>query len=576
MNLRFPDVLHPSANDFELCETLVTRSKIDDVMEMAARSANPTTGPERTNPYTARAVVMALMLVVAGRGTISLANMLATLWHLTADQLQRVGMTGYISPERLSALALNHDQYVAEYQLLRAKFNELIATIDSSPHPRQRREPNSVRWARVSNLTAEQKRVLDTKEQRFVEVIDLVTKASLIGARPDHWKGHVAIDETLIESFANKKGCGTKMNEMGVADADGSWYKDKKSGEWKIYHKVVAAIPAISPYGIDMENLTIGLHVRKPHTGDNAAAALAAILASWRTGFRPEPKSSPFAIGDQAYTKNADLFLLSMAKWGYRVIADARQKVTKHEIRLESGHRVVAGQLVCPAGDHLSHQPLGWPPDEQVVGAFAVAERADVIDEIARYAAPTNGRPTLVESGPHKGEVAIRVACPAMAGQVRCPLMADSLAQPDTVPFATNAPKTDHWPACKSANTTAYLKVKQTKHLDSLIRGSYLHADWYNFNRSRNEKTFSQLKSVTQGGLDGNRIHLMGRARVGLAVTLALAIQNVRILEEWKRREEYATRKHLVHASPRFRHTPREARRKARAKILKEYRATHR
>jgi hypothetical protein len=154
--------------------------------------------------------------------------------------------------------------------------------------------------------------------------------------------------------------------------------------------------------------------------------------------------------------------------------------------------------------------------------------------------------------------------------------MPDSLALPDTVPYATNAPENAHWPACKFANTTAYLEVKHTKHLDSLVRGSYLHADWYDFNRSRNEKVFSQLKAATQGALDGNRIELMGRARVGLIVALALAIQNVRILEQWERREQYATRQHVAGRSPRYRHTPRESRRKARAKILREQRTRHR
>lgn len=59
-------------------------------------------------------------------------------------------------------------------------------------------------------------------------------------------------------------------------------------------------------------------------------------------------------------------------------------------------------------------------------------------------------------------------------------------------------------------------------------------------------KHFSHAKPVANGALDGRRIELTRRARAGLAVAVALAIENLRRIESRDRWYSTYTQRHVA------------------------------
>ncbi|KRD42998.1 hypothetical protein ASE38_01550 [Cellulomonas sp. Root930] len=579
-----------AVKNFELVVKLIRDSGIVDTFETAMARPVNTGGVEASNPYSVETVLVGYFLQIAGHDPITLPKMLQSLWQLSPEQIVELGMSHYVGPDRRAALT-DTKAWGSEYCLFRHRFDQLMKVIDPSPHPR-RTEPMAVRHARMANLTSAKRSELDEKEGRLQHVLDQLIEASTRGVRPTTYQGHVALDETLIPTFASKEGRGDKLGKIGPPDPDIIWYDVKKVSTaikrilaqkkmkiLDIYHRVVVGMPLSSPYSRQMPMVAGAVHVRVKRTETNTDAAVATVRAMQRNGWAPPPDVTPLVVNDKGYTNELE-FPIRMFELGYDVIANAEQPVPKHREELDildddasKGARDVAvlppsihaGEVVCPAGRYLNdprNPPPVWPPDERTKSSADVRAHQDRVDEVRTVAMPHNGRPKLVIQGPHMGKHALRVSCPALSRQCICALAPDSRLRSAGKPVLQFAPESPHR-VCRTANSTVWLNASQIKHLDARTRGSVVHSAWYEICRAASERIFAFLKRCDMGDIREGRIEMLGVARNGFAVGVALAILNVRRVE--KLLADYGSLDNLPY-------TDRDARRKAWNRIVDEER----
>lgn len=532
---------------YELAHMILERADVTGTIDAAIADSTSSAGQPWSRHYTTRAVLTAQMMCLAARKLLSVPNLLQILWHLADDQLSEVGMTGQITPAERRALADDQRAYEREYHRFYRRYNQILDVMDSSPHPRMRREVNAVRRARLGALTRAEKADLARREDLFMHVIGALIQASVADARPDHYRGHVALDETWHPARATTIGAGTRMEKLGGADPDAAWRNNKKHGHSEYVHMFVFTVMAAMPYERGVPMVVTGVRPRFATGETNTDAAVAALRMHLSNGFGPGSGRVARCYADRGYTAELD-FAGRLIGLNYQVSADAEQLPSKTGHKRPEGPILIGGRWCCPAARYLeSHRAL-QPVDEAVATDHQLRVRQDIVDELEPFIMPANGKPLIYPKGHRRsGHARVRLACPASAGQVRCPLVPESLSAPKRLPFARNAPEAAPL-CCRTANSSITVPTWMLKHTDVLLRGSFEHADGFNVNRSNNEKDNAYFKRSDMGAFAKDSLQMMGRARTGLAVVMAIAVTNVRTIAQTVHRHG------SVHTIP---HTPR-------------------
>lgn len=532
---------------FEVSRRILERADLDRKIVAAITASTSLSGQRFKRYYTVTAVLTAQLMCIAARKLVSVPNLLAILWHLTDDQLLAVGMAGQITPAGRRALAQDRRAYEREYHRFYRRYDQILGVMDSSPHPRMRRELNAARRARTSALTRAQRDILAAREELFMEVISAIIAASVADARPDHYRGHVALDETWHPARAVTIGAGTRMEKLGGADPDAAWRSNKKHGYSEYVHLFVLTVMAAMPYERGVPMVVTGVRPRFATGETDTDAAIAALKMHIASGFGPGPGRVARCYADRGYSAHLD-FAGRLIGLNYQMSADAKQLPPPHGHLRPEGPTLIGGRWVCPAGRYLENHRAMQPIDETTATDHDLRVRQDIVDEIEPFIMPANGKPIVFPKGHRReGYTRVRLACPASAEQVRCPLVRESLSGPKRLPFARNAPEVAP-SCCETANSSVVVPTSLLKHTDVLLRGSFEHGDGFNVNRSNNEKDNAYFKRSDMGAFDRNSIQMMGRGRTGLAVVMAIAVTNVRNIDQTIERHG------SVHSIP---HTPR-------------------
>jgi len=202
------------------------------------------------------------------------------------------------------------------------------------------------------------------------------------------------------------------------------------------------------------------------------------------------------------------------------------------------------GNLWCPAipPSLLAMAPLGRAATEEDVAAadarFAEAARY----KLGRVSADD-------EDGYH------RVACPAAAGKLRCPLKADSLALGYDHPEVLSPP--DQPPRCC---TQASITIPPDVNAKTRQKHDYPGPAFRHSYRRRTavERSFSTYKDPATTDVRRGWCRLMGRAKNLVMLTLATVVRNLRVLSAFEARQADDARRAAAGQPPRTRRRRRQ------------------
>ncbi len=189
-----------------------------------------------------------------------------------------------------------------------------------------------------------------------------------------------------------------------------------------------------------------------------------------------------------------------------------------------AGAVIANGNLYCPCAPLPL---LGLAPLSRAATPAQAAQHDAKTAEAARYKL---GRLTSNdEDGYH------RVACPAAAGKVRCPLQPSSMTLDRDRPEILTPP--EHPQACCTQQT---ITVSPDVLAKTAQKHDYPSAAWRRSyaRRSGAERGFATAKDPASNTIARGWCRLMGLAPLTLFTTVLLTVRNQRILAAWNARQE--------------------------------------
>ncbi|MBO0775354.1 MAG: hypothetical protein J2P34_03495 [Actinobacteria bacterium] len=194
-----------------------------------------------------------------------------------------------------------------------------------------------------------------------------------------------------------------------------------------------------------------------------------------------------------------------------------------------AGAVIANGNLYCPAAPRAL---LELGPLSRAATPAQAAQHDAKAAEAARYKL---GRLTSDDAhGYH------RVACPAAAGKVRCPLQPSSMTLDRARPEILTPP--EHPPACCTQQT---ITVPPAVNAKTRQKHDYPSAAWRRSyaRRSGAERGFATAKDPASNNISRGWCRLMGLAPLTLFTATLLTVRNQRILAAWHARQEENTRR---------------------------------
>ena len=446
--------------------------------------------------------------------------------------------------------------FEASYAVVRRLFHQLLATMDPSALPKNRRL-DKTEAARIA--AAADPAQLQKGAQFLLRMTNAVVEASLADLRPHlnrHWNGSTAVDATPVRTYA--KGVRTSGPEL-AADPDAGWYvregdhRDpdaepappaphhrktaksrtrpdrRKTGSAKALFGFDATLaiarnpdydgtplPDGTPDPRSVPAVVTGFTLDKPgHApGPNATRVLADV--------RRRGHPAGYLAGDRAYNNSSpDTFQLPARALGYHLVFDYRND----QLGIQAGTAgalQIEGHWYCPA----IPQPL--------ITATADLHNSQI--DPATWTARIASRAAfeLVPKQHPDAEGHQRMSCPASAGRVQCPLKKISMGRDPRLPLADPAPHPTGPAKICAQHTITITPQAGAQHHQALPYGS---PDWQRvYFRLRNsvEHFNGYAKDVSN-----EAIELPGRRRIrGLAAqTFLLGFQlahaNRRKIDRW-------------------------------------------
>ncbi|MFF2353818.1 hypothetical protein ACFVVL_29050 [Kitasatospora sp. NPDC058115] len=444
--------------------------------------------------------------------------------------------------------------FEASYAVVRRLFHQLLAAMDPSVLPKNRRI-DKADAARIS--AAADTGDLWRRAQVLLRVTNALVDASLTDLRSHldrHWDGSTAVDATPIRTFA--KGVRTAGPELAT-DPDAGWYvregdhrdpdtlpakaSPKRKGAKATEGQARRRRSAKTLFGYDA-TLAVArnpAHDGAPHPdGSPDPRAVPAVVTGFTldkpghapglnatrvlTDVRRRGHPAGFLAGDRAFNNSVpDQFQLPTRTLGYRLVFDYRQDQLGVQAGT-AGALQVEGQWYCPA----IPQPL--------ITATADLHNSHIDQSTwaARIAARVPFQ--LVPKQHPDAEGHQRMSCPASAGRLQCPLKKTSMGRDPRLPVADPAPSPVGPAKICAQHTITIAPESGAQHHQALVYGS---PDWQRvYFRLRN--SVEHFNGYAKDPIS-EAIELSGRRRIrGIAAqTFLLAFQlahaNRRKIDRW-------------------------------------------
>lgn len=449
--------------------------------------------------------------------------------------------------------------FEAGYAVIRRLFHGLLATMDPSPLPKNRRLPTD-EAARLRK-DADQD-LLSLKRERLTRHSNRIIDASLTGIQhllSKDWDGSLGIDATFIATYAR----GTRADAPSTStDPDAGWYI--RDGDHADPNLPNPADPPTHPshhsgkasrrtkrkpkkgFGYDA-TLAVARnphHTPSPHTGGcGDPAHIPALIMGFQLD---KPGHNPGANGidvltdirnrgypagdlaaDAAYNNSKpNLWQLPLRRLGYQPTYSYRQDQLGIQAQAH-GALLVEGTWYCP---HMPTTLITATQDlhraEDHPDAIDATTWRTRVDARHNYALYPKGRP---DKDGHQ-----RFSCPASAAKVQCQLKPASIGTGPRLPLIDVTPSPVGPPKICAQTSVTIAPEDGAKHWQPRPYGS---PEW--------QKIYATLRNATEGtngyakdDLRESIERAQGRRLRGIAAqTLLLAFQlahvNVRKINSW-------------------------------------------
>jgi hypothetical protein len=358
--------------------------------------------------------------------------------------------------------------------------------------------------------------------ETLTALVDTLMEAS-IPETYKHTSSALAVDWTDHESWA----LAPHSNEVG-ADPDASWghrashaigvkdelfYGYSPQTATMVANEGGPAVPElarrilVTSCHVDPPRAFVGVLQRMHHTGITIGDVLA----------------------DSGYAHRAATgWALPLRRLGARLIQDLHPH-DRGPKGTHGGAVIANGNLYCPA----------TPPTLLALGPLA--RHADATDIAAHDTASAEaacyklGRITAEDvDGYH------RVACPAVAGKLRCPLRDDSMSLPHDRPEILNPPPS--LPPCCTQQTLTVPPEVNAKTAQKHDYPSAAHRSSY-ARRTAAERTFATIKDPASTNTTRGWCRIMGLTAITLFLACAFVARNERVLHAFETRQAQDTRR---------------------------------
>jgi hypothetical protein len=368
---------------------------------------------------------------------------------------------------------------------------------------------------------------------RLQRICDDLLEASIPGEF-HHASGALAADWTDVETFSRPPPRGSS----DCADPEASWGHRSGGGpgqdsELFFGYYASAATMMHKEHGPPVPELARRMTVSSCHH-DPARALVPVLTAMPETGI---PLGDILADSGYAH-RDAEAWAIPLRAAGAQLVQDLHP----HDRGPRGTHQgaiIANGNLYCPATPRtlLELGPLArdTTPDQAAAHDLQTAETA-------RYKL---GKITADDADGYH-----RVACPAVAGKIRCPLRPASMRLDRNRPEILTPP--EHPPTCCQQQTITVPPEVNAKAAQKHDYPSKEHRRSY-ARRTGAERTFSTAKDPASNNIARGWTRLMGLAPLMLWLACLLAIRNQRILDAWAARQDDNARRAAAGLPPRTR-----------------------
>lgn len=532
-------------------------------------------------------------ICMAGR-EMSWRELTYTLWYRYTDaQMEFIEMSDLRDPERKALMASfgNHvdspDVNLAkrawhtENERCRQAFSRVFAAIDDNVLPGGKCHTNAE--------VAEAKRTVDVTAQTALreEVLNRLVMGSVItgnamrfkdldpkdiyaGVLKDH-VGDFAIDETEVDESLSAVKNASKPSGKHPANEMSKFHKHSRRIEWPNLIGLTLAIAVSRPGRPRVPNLALGMSMHDPSAA-NKAGAYKAVGAIEDAGMRRPMRSNAkqYIIADLAYP-NLLGFNAGLTAMKYSLVMKYKKNQKRvHELATahDDDGSAVPGHLfngvcVCPGLPRAALNKMRLNPPEPIPLNGQDRDRFDSDEDpdlrydpveldahdkkvalLAAATMPRHGRPESKvdrRAGRPLKNIeydetihTVRVVCPAVAGKIRCPLVAESMSLDVDTPQISGPPPGKRPAVCERSYTTIRMNAKRFKHYQELMMGTWEHEDLYTSARARNEAFHSLLIRHSGGNMIRGRIKPHKNAFYTMAIALSVGVTNLRVLEAWE------------------------------------------
>jgi hypothetical protein len=505
----------------------------------------------RPESFPLKALLVAMLLAAISNQPMQLSTFSEVMYlQLSPTMRAELGIPEPTTPWPAGSMGTKDVEHQTLYRNVRTRFHGLLALMDPSPWPKNRRMDKD----RFAAVVAERQAVLCHEElalryDRLSWFVNQLIEAS-IALLPREirrkWRGSVAVDATAVRAYAqpsrpaHSERTWVKSDPMEVysADPDAGRYVRTGSGArqpkgagasktksvWAYEATLAVAGPDEPGKGSLFPNLVMAmppLHRPGHEPGLNAIRALRSI--------RERGYPSGWVAGDRAYTDaKAEHFALPARALGYRPVLDYAQDHLGIQ-GTEQGFAFIEGAWFCPAlPEGLINATIDF--NNNIIDDATYRSR---LAERARYAALAKARPD--------GEGFQRWRCPAAGPHpvVACPLKPASQRHDGRVRVAIRPSGTlrANPPRCCAQASVTIGPEPMAKFRQDLTFQSPEWSARYHSSRSTIEGMTGFLKDGAREALDDpQRRRVRGVAAQSLFVALLVFAGNVRKIEAFLKR----------------------------------------
>lgn len=492
---------------------IATLAELEAVVDASGLSATaearmPAGG--RPRQLRVRTLVVGILAALADDRPAQLTRVHQALRSLPDADQARLGILvkGRAGPHRLT------------YRQVERTFGSLVATMDPSPVPSLAGVEPAGRAERLAEVRAG----VDVQgaQARLTRFCDALVEASVPERHKDA-STSVAVDWSDHASWSRPASAGES-----AADADASWghrntnTPGTKDGLFFGYYAQAATMVADEGAPAPPE-LVRRVALAAPRI-DPPRVMAATLVAMHHAGATPGD-----VVADSGYASRLpEHWADPLRAIGARLVQDLHPN-DRGPKGTFGGAICCNGNLYCPATPPAL---LAIGPLARGAGAEEVAAHDRACAEAARYKL---GRLSGDDADGYH-----RVGCPAVAGKLRCPLRAGSMALGFERPEVLAPPSGEVLRCCAQASLTVppsvNAKTRQKHDYPSAAhRRSYAR-------RSAAERSFATLKDPSTTDIRRGWCRLLGRTKNLLMYACAAVVRNLRVLAGWERRQDQAAR----------------------------------